>query len=237
MQTEKNSSMKNKSYIGISFIILVFGIIFIPKIINRIKNDDVTKIDRLNTPGQSETSEDLLVKIGKAPKFSLTNQNSETITNKNYEGKVYLIEFFFSTCPTICPIMNKNMVELQNHFEENQNDFGIVSITINPAFDTSEVLNQHAQHLGVKNPNWNFLTGDKEYIYNLANKGFSIFAGENKESEGGFEHSGLFALIDKNGNIRSRKDDFGNPIVYYDGIEAAGIQALKQDIKVLLEEK
>jgi protein SCO1/2 len=234
--TEKNSSMKNKSYIGISFIILVFGIIFIPKIINRIKNNDVTKIDRLNTPGQSETSEDLLVKIGKAPKFSLTNQKGETITNENYNGKVYLVEFFFSTCPTICPIMNKNMVELQNHFE-NQSEFGIVSITINPAHDTSEVLKEHAEHLGVKNPNWNFLTGDKDYIYDLANKGFSIFAGENKESEGGFEHSGLFALIDKNGNIRSRKDEFGNPIVYYDGIEATGIQALKQDIKVLLEEK
>jgi protein SCO1/2 len=132
--------------------------------------------------------------------------------------------------------MNKNMVELQNHFE-NQSEFGIVSITINPAHDTSEVLKEHAEHLGVKNPNWNFLTGDKDYIYDLANKGFSIFAGENKESEGGFEHSGLFALIDKNGNIRSRKDEFGNPIVYYDGIEATGIQALKQDIKVLLEEK
>ncbi|MCB0443878.1 MAG: SCO family protein [Flavobacterium sp.] len=228
--------MKNKSYIGISFIILVFGIIFIPKIINRITNDEVTKIDRLNTPGHSETAEDLLMKIGKAPNFSLINQNGETITNKNYDGKVYLVEFFFSTCPTICPIMNKNMVDLQNHFEK-QNDFGIVSITINPDYDTPEVLKQHAQHLGVTNPNWNFLTGDKVYIYDLANKGFSIFAGENKESDGGFEHSGLFALIDKKGNIRSRKDDFGNPIVYYDGIEASGIQALKQDIKVLLEEK
>ncbi len=228
--------MKNKSYIGISFIILVFGIIFIPKIINRIKNDDVTQIDRLNTSGQSETTEDLLIKIGKAPQFSLINQNGETITNKNYDGKVYLVEFFFSTCPTICPIMNKNMVELQNHFE-GEKDFGIVSVTINPAYDTSEVLKEHAVHLGVKNQNWNFLTGDKQYIYDLANKGFSIFAGENKDSDGGFEHSGLFALVDKNGNIRSRKDDFGNPIVYYDGIEPEGIQALKQDIKVLLDEK
>lgn len=235
MLTEKSNTMKNKSYIGISFIILVFGIIFIPKIINRIKEDDVTKIDRLNTNGPSETTQDLLMNIGKAPQFSLTNQNGEIITNKNYDGKVYLVEFFFSTCPTICPIMNQNMVELQNHFE-NQTDFGIVSITINPAHDTSEILKEHAEHLGVKNPNWNFLTGDKQYIYDLANKGFSIFAGENKDSDGGFEHSGLFALIDKNGNIRSRKDDFGNPIVYYDGIEAVGIQALKQDIKVLLDE-
>ncbi|WP_276976832.1 SCO family protein [Flavobacterium filum] len=227
--------MKNKSYIGISFIILVFGIIFIPRIIKKINQEEVTEIDRLNVPGSKETSEDLLVSIGKAPKFSLTNQDNKIITNEDYNGKVYLVEFFFSTCPTICPIMNKNMVELQNHFE-GEKDFGIVSITINPAHDTPQILKEHAAHLGVKNPNWHFLSGDKDYIYSLANKGFSIFAGENKDSEGGFEHSGLFALIDKKGNIRSRKDDFGNPIVYYDGIEAKGIAALKQDIKVLLSE-
>ena len=227
--------MKNKSYIGISFIILVFGIIFIPRIIKRINQEEVTKIDRLNIPGSKETSEDLLVSIGKAPKFSLTNQDNKIITNEDYHGKVYLVEFFFSTCPTICPIMNKNMVELQNHFN-GEKDFGIASITINPAHDTPQILKEHATHLGVKNPNWHFLSGDKDYIYSLANKGFSIFAGENKDSEGGFEHSGLFALIDKKGNIRSRKDDFGNPIVYYDGIEAKGIAELKQDIKVLLSE-
>jgi protein SCO1/2 len=228
--------MKNKSYIGISFIILIFGIIFIPRIIEKIKQNKVTEVDRLNVPGAKETSEDLLMKIGKAPAFSLTNQDNKTITNKDYQGKVYLVEFFFSTCPTICPIMNRNMVELQNHFKEQQ-DFGIVSITINPAFDNPQILKKHASHLRVNNPNWHFLTGDKDYIYALANKGFSIFAGENKESEGGFEHSGLFALIDKKGYIRSRKDNFGNPIVYYDGIEKKGITALKQDIKVLLNEK
>jgi protein SCO1/2 len=227
--------MKNKSYIGISFIILVFGIIFIPRIIDRIKNDDVTKIDRLNASGQQETSEDLLMKIGPAPKFSLTNQYNQTISNDAYKGKVYLVEFFFSTCPTICPIMNQNMIKIQNHFEGNP-DFGIVSITINPENDTPEVLKAHAEHLGVKNPNWNFLSGDKTYIFDLANKGFNIFAGQNKDVDGGFEHSGLFALIDKKGNIRSRKDDFGNPIVYYDGLEEAGVLALQQDIKVLLEE-
>jgi protein SCO1 len=227
--------MKNKSYIGISFIILVFGIIFIPRIIDRIKNDDVTKIDRLNASGQQETSEDLLMKIGPAPKFSLTNQYNQTISNNAYKGKVYLVEFFFSTCPTICPIMNQNMIKIQNHFEVNP-DFGIVSITINPENDTPEVLKAHAEHLGVKNPNWNFLSGDKTYIFDLANKGFNIFAGQNKDVDGGFEHSGLFALIDKKGNIRSRKDDFGNPIVYYDGLEEAGVLALQQDIKVLLEE-
>ena len=228
--------MKNKSYIGISFIILVFGIIFIPRIIDRIKNEDVTKMDRLNTNGPQETTEDLIMKIGPAPKFNLTNQFNQPISNDAYKGKVYLVEFFFSTCPTICPIMNQNMIKIQDHFKGNPN-FGIVSITINPENDTPEVLKAHAEQLGINNPNWNFLSGDKKYIFDLANKGFNIFAGQNKDVDGGFEHSGLFALIDKNGNIRSRKDSFGNPIVYYDGLEEAGVLALQQDIKVLLEEK
>ena len=227
--------MKNKSYIGISFIILVFGIIFIPRIIERIKNDDVTKMDRLNINGQKETTEDLIMKIGPAPKFSLINQFNQPVTNETYKGKVYLVEFFFSTCPTICPLMNENMIKIQNHFEGNPN-FGIVSITINPEHDTPEVLKAHTEHLGINNPTWNFLSGEKNYIFDLANKGFNIYAGQNKDVDGGFEHSGLFALIDKNGNIRSRKDTFGNPIVYYDGLEEAGVLALQQDIKVLLEE-
>jgi protein SCO1/2 len=227
--------MKNKSYIGISFIILVFGIIFIPRIIDRIKNDDVVKTDRLSVPGQKETSTDLLLEIGKAPKFTLTNQDGKEISEKDFDGKVYVVEFFFSTCPTICPIMNQNMLKLERHFKDNP-DFGIASFTINPDYDTAEVLKSHAEHLGVTSPNWHFLTGDKDYIFGIANKGFNLYAGENKQVAGGFEHSGLFALIDKNGNIRSRKDNFGNPIVYYDGLEDSGIEALKQDIKVLLKE-
>lgn len=81
------------------------------------------------------------------------------------------------------------------------------------------------------------LTGDKKYIFELSNKGFNIFAGESKEKvNGGFEHSGLFALIDKNGNIRCRRDQQGNPILYYDGLEAAGVKAIKEDIQLLLNE-
>lgn len=208
--------MKNKSYIGISFIILIFGIYAIPKIIDRLKGND-------------------LELIGPVPTFELTDQNNKKITNKDYLGKVYVLEFFFSTCPSICPIMNKNMIEIQNDFFGNPN-FGIASITINPENDTPEVLKAHAKQLGVASANWHFLTGDKVYIMNLANNGFNIFAGENSKVNGGFEHSGYFALIDKNGKIRCRKDEQGNPIMYYYGLEKEGVNAIKQDIKLLLEE-
>lgn len=208
--------MKNKSYIGISFIVLIFGIWAVPKIVSKFQKSD-------------------LVEIGPVPEFKLTDQNNKSISDKDYLGKVYVVEFFFSTCPTICPKMNQSMLQLQDEFYGNPN-FGLASITIDPEKDTPQVLKEHADLLGVKHYNWHFLTGDKAYIYSLANKGFNLYAGENSKVAGGFEHSGLFALIDKDGNIRCRKDVQGNPILYYDGLDAAGVEAIKEDIKKLLEE-
>jgi protein SCO1/2 len=226
--------MKNKSYIGISFIILIFGIIFIPKIVDRIKNGSVVQNDRMSLSNDIVKNE-TLQKIGPAPKFELTDQNNVKISNKEYIGKVYVLEFFFSTCPSICPIMNKNMVTIEKEFA-NEKDFGIASISINPENDTPEVLKAHAKKLEVTTANWHFLTGDKDYIFELANKGFNLYVGENNKTLGNFEHSGLFALIDKQGNIRCRKDSQGNPILYYDGLEKKGVEAIKEDIKILLKE-
>jgi protein SCO1/2 len=227
--------MKNKSYIGLSFVVLVFGIIFIPKIINRIKSDTVVQGDRLDAVSNHKKGETGLVTIGPVPKFELTDQNEIKVSNKTYLGKVYVVEFFFTTCPSICPVMNRNMIDIQNKFFGNPN-FGIASISIDPEHDTSKVLKEHAKILGVKSSNWHLLTGDKDYIFNIANKGFNLYAGENKNVNEGFEHSGLFALIDKKGNIRCRKDKFENPILYYDGLDKKGVKAITEDIKKLLNE-
>jgi len=208
--------MKNKySYVGISFIVLIFGIWAVPKIVGRFMKSD-------------------LVEIGPVPAFELTDQNGKKITDKDYLGKVYVVEFFFSTCPTICPKMNQNMLLLQKEYYGNP-EFGVASITINPEYDTPKVLKEHADLLGVKHYNWHFLTGDRDYIFGLA-KEFNMYAGENKQAAGGFEHSGVFALVDKEGRIRCRKDVYGNPILYYDGLEDSGVKAIKEDIKKLLEE-
>jgi len=216
--------MKNYSYIGISLIILVFGIIFIPKIIDRISDNEIVKADRLNkTTTKKRTKTDVsLVYLEidgerkKAPQFSFVNQDGDTIANKDYAGKVYVAEFFFTTCPTICPIMNKNLVEIQNEFEDASN-FGIASFSIDPEHDTPEVLTEYADKYGITDPDWNLLTGDREKIYQVANKGFGIYAGEDASVAGGFAHQGWFALVDQEGYIRSRTDDFGNPIIYYRG--------------------
>jgi len=227
--------LKNKSYIGISFIVLLFGIYAIPKIVNRIKNGDVVKNERLDQGDNASDEVVTLQTIGPAPSYKLTDQNGKTITNADYKGKVYVLEFFFSSCPTICPRMNQSMLQIQNKFFGNPN-FGIASISIDPEHDTPEVLKAHAQTLGVQSSNWHFLTGDKTYIFDLANKGFNLYAGENAKVNGGFEHSGLFALIDKDGKIRCRKDEYGNPILYYDGLDKKGVEAIQHDIAILLRE-
>lgn len=212
---------KSYSYIGISFIILLFGIYAIPKIVQRFQKSD-------------------LEKFGKVPDFEFINQEGKTISNKNYEGKVFVIEFFFSTCPTICPVMNQKMLVLQNTFFGNP-EFGIASISITPEIDTPEILKEYAKNNGITNKNWHLLTGkSEEVVYALSNNGFKLYAGKGEENHGGFEHSGLFALVDKNGFIRSRKDEFGNPILYYRAIEDQGfpdqIKELTEDIKKLLNE-
>lgn len=209
------AAKKNYSYIGITFIVLLFGIWAVPKIVDYF-------------------SEPELAVIGEVPPFSFTDQNGQTITNDSYKGKVYVAEFFFTTCPSICPIMNRNMVKVQNEFYGNP-EMGIASFSIDPEYDTPEVLKEYADSYKVTNPHWHMLTGNKEEIFKLANSGFNLYVGENNEIEGGFEHSGFFALIDQEGKIRSRYDENGNPIIYYDGLEAEGISMLIEDIELLLK--
>ena len=243
----------NYSYIGIALVFLIFGIIFIPRIVDRVTSDDVTREEsrskKVSKQITDNTKLEFLVINGekkKVPSFSFIDQNGQTISNKDYEGKVYLVEFFFTTCPTICPRMSKNLVDIQNNFPNND-DFGIASFTINPDHDTSTVLKEYADSYGISNPNWHFMTGNLDTIYELANVGFNLYAAKDEDAAGGFEHSGNFALIDRAGFIRSRTDPYGNPIIYYKGIISESemydedgteqeITMLKEDIAKLLQE-
>tara|TARA_R110002072_G_scaffold303113_1_gene494128 strand:- start:19038 stop:19721 length:684 start_codon:yes stop_codon:yes gene_type:complete len=224
---------QNYSYIGISFIILLFGIIFIPKILNRINNDGVVDKDRHNLE-RKDMQNDTLAFIGnkKVPAFQFANQNGDSISNADYKGKVYVVEFFFSTCQDICPVMNQNMQKVAKAYPGE--NVGIASISIDPTYDTPGVLKDYAQAYGITHPNWNFLTGDKEEIFQLSNEGFNLYAAEGMDEEDQFQHSGYFALIDQEGNIRSRIDENGNPIIYYDGLSEEGVQMLIEDIEKLL---
>jgi len=238
----------NYNYVWVSLVILVFGIIFVPKIVDRVKDGNVVDSDRMNVKSGDEELAYITLNNQKrrVPSFGFLNQDSLLITDKDYLGKVYVAEFFFTTCPSICPIMTKNLVELQEEFK-GEDAFGVASFSINPRYDRPHVLKKYTEKNGITDLDWHLMTGEQDAIYNLANSGFNIFAAEVPNAPGGFEHSGLFALIDKEGYIRSRMDKFGNPIVYYRGVitedqganeegETEQISILKEDIKKLLEE-
>ena len=242
-QLEKTNYMSKKnSYIGISFVILIFGIYVVRNLDDRITNQTIIDSNRLNKKNDVKelTSNNLFV-YNKVPSFEFTNQDGNVINNETYKGKVYVVEFFFTTCPTICPIMNQKMLRIQKEFAENSK-VGIASISITPAIDRQEVLKKYAISNGITHKNWHLLSGkSEETVFNLSNNGFKLYAGvDNKVEHGGFEHSGLFALVDKTGTIRSRKDNQGNPILYYRAIEDGSfpdqINELKEDIKILLNE-
>lgn len=242
--------MKNKkyTYVWVSLVVLIFGIIFIPRIVDRIRDKDVVQENRMHQadPDSQLAYVTLNGQKRKVPDFAFLNQDSLLISNEDYKGKVYLIDFFFTSCPTICPLMSKNLVELQDQFTE-FDEFGVASFTINPEYDTPRVLKEYAEKYGITDMDWHLLTGDSQEILDLANVGFNIYAVADPSVPGGFEHSGLFALVDKEGYIRSRTDEFGNPIIYYRGTiseemgvnsegEEEQISILKEDIRRLLDE-
>ena len=245
--------MNSKKNIIIIILILAFGLVFVHRIIDRVKNDDVSRSESRslkfdNFEKNIEPVAYLLVnkERKKVPDFRFINQNEELVSNKDYLGKVYIVEFFFTTCTTICPIMNTNLVHIQNSFTAFP-DFGIASFSINPEYDTSEVLRLYAQDNGITNSNWNLMTGERNEIYKLANDGFNLYTAASSDFVDGFEHSGYFAIIDKEGYIRSRVDQFGNPKIYYKGSvdfnekldnngEAEEITLLKEDLLKLLNE-
>tara|TARA_B100001057_G_scaffold369440_1_gene373070 strand:- start:16351 stop:17049 length:699 start_codon:yes stop_codon:yes gene_type:complete len=230
--------VKKYSYVGISFIILVFGIWFFPKIMDRIDQSAVSYDKRL------DNFKDLsFVKLNdierKVPGFVFLNQDSIYVSNEDFLGKVFVVEFFFTRCPSICIEMNKNMKILDNEFGY-RDDFGIASFTIDPENDTPKTLKEYSEFIDVKSKNWHFLTGNIKDIYELSNSGFNIFSSINPNVAGGFEHQGFFALIDKNGFLRSRENGMGSPLVYYLGIndeksKLQGIDMIKEDIRKLLE--
>jgi protein SCO1/2 len=217
----------NKQLIAVVVIIIgVIGSVFWLK--NKPKND--------------------LYTVMKVPSFSMTNQNNVTITDRDMLGKVYVVEFFFTSCPTICPIMSQNLRAVED--EINNNNLGFISITIDPKRDTPERLLEYANKIGVKTPNWHHLTSDRESIEKLADQ-FNIYVGKDETTAEGLNHSGKLALVDKEGNIRSRYDKTGVPILFYSGLNYKDpegkepslngkyhpeIELLKEDIKKLLAE-
>lgn len=157
--------------------------------------------------------------------FAFVNQMGDTVTNSDLADKIYVADFFFTSCPTICPTMKKQMLRVYERYGDNPN-FKILSHSIDPTFDTQSVLKDYAEKLGVENAStWNFLTGDQEKIFEIAQTSYITTAMADQEEPGGFVHTGAFLLVDGEGRIRGA----------YDGTKADQVDRLIADIPKLLE--
>ena len=247
MSTSSNSK-KKYTYIWVSTVIFVFGIIVIPSIVDRLQNGEMVEQDRLAGMAVQTTQGLTYVEQNGSrrsiPAFNLIDQDSTSFSSDDLKGKIVVLDFFFTTCPTICPVMSQNMATLQKEFKDQVH---FVSISINSRYDQPSVLREYAARYEAQ-AGWHFLTGDPKQIHELAQQGFYMYTREDEEAAGGFEHSGLFALIDGEGFIRSRKDEYGNPMIYYRGAiteeqgtnsqgETEQISLLREDIKELLKER
>jgi len=158
--------------------------------------------------------------------FSLTNQNGETITQDDYKDKIYVADFFFTTCGTICPVMTNNMKKVQQKILLDD-DIKLLSHTVMPEIDTVAQLKRYAVEKGVLNDKWNLVTGSKKEIYNLARKSYLVAKYDpTKDDAYGIVHTENFALIDKQKRIRG----------HYDGTNEEDIDRLLEDIEILKEE-
>jgi protein SCO1/2 len=159
------------------------------------------------------------------PAFSFLNQDSVVVTNKTVWDKVYVVDFFFTSCPSICPKMKKEMLRVYNKYKANDY-IKILSFSIDPERDSVARLKSYAGKLGIKESSkWSMLTGQKDSIYSLANS-FLVSAAEDPDAPGGHVHSGNFILIDRIGRIRG----------YYDGTSEESVSKLLLDIDILLAE-
>lgn len=156
----------------------------------------------------------------RVPDFSLTNQQGEPLGLSNMAGKIWIADFIFTNCPTICPAMTQEMARLQSEFVADPVYF--VSFSVDPERDTTEVLTRYAKAYGADDRRWHFLTGDKAHIYQLAEQGFSLAAGH-KGSE--ILHSPRFVLVKADGNIHD----------FYDSRSKPAMLRLRRDVKTLLK--
>lgn len=161
------------------------------------------------------------------PPFSFANQHNQTVTNQTVDGHIYLADFFFTSCHSICPLMNKNLSMVYEKFKENKS-VRFLSHTLDPEVDTPEVLLNYAKGLGVDNDQWDFVTGPEDEIYKLAGKeGYFITAVKDSSAMDGINHSGYVILVDKKGHIRD----------HYDLTDAKNIEPLIRDVNLLLHEE
>ena len=211
-----------------TFIFLaLFSVVVIPVFYQLLKVDEKLKIYNPAdvNPRLVDFSMKHITKDHTIADFELTNQNGEKITNKNYKDKIYVADFFFTRCQTICINMAYNMGELQNLYKKDT-EIMFLSHSVTPEIDSVTVLKEYADRKGVIDGKWNITTGAKTHIYELARKSYFAVLDEGTGDENDFIHTEQFVLVDKEKRIRG----------YYDGTEKEDMEKLKKDIVLLKEE-
>lgn len=159
------------------------------------------------------------------PDFNFINQDSQRITQTTFEDKIYVVDFFFTSCPTICPVVKRQMLRVYEKFEEDDDRLLFLSHSVDGRRDSVPRLKIYADNLGVNSERWHFVTGDITEIYEIAEDYFSV-AKEDPEAPGGFDHSGRLILVDQNKHVRS----------FCDGTDAEDVDRFMDDIEKLLDE-
>ena len=159
------------------------------------------------------------------PPFKFVNQYGDSVGSKEVKGKIYVADFFFTSCPSICPIMQRNMLNVYNAYK-NSSDVKIISYTIDPKYDSVKVLKQYADKLGIAGNSWWLLQGKKEQTYSLAKENYLVSVNSDPTVAGGYVHQGYFVLVDKKSRVRGA----------YDGTNVQQVSQLIDDIKTLQAE-
>jgi protein SCO1/2 len=218
--------IQNKLKKGTVLIILLFILTF-PSVLYVILATGETNFIRLPYIGERELAANGKDTIYHSVQpFSFINQDGKTITDKDYDGKIYVADYFFTTCQTICPKMATELLRVQEKFAYTNGLVQILSHTVNPENDSVPVLKSYSEMIHADNSMWNFVTGDKKQLYDMARYSYLVNAMEGNGGPDDFIHSELFVLVDKEKHIRG----------IYDGTDIKAVNDLLDDIKVLIAE-
>ena len=201
--------------INIGWIMVLMGLI-----VSCVEPDN-TPLPVLGIPDIQENGDTILHTI---PEFQFVDQDSNLVTKETFDGKIYVADFFFTSCPSICPIMTREMKRIYDQYPE-ESTLMFLSHSIDTRHDSVPVLKAYADGLDIDDARWKFITGIKEEIFSIANDYFNV-AFENEDAPGGYDHSGKLILVDLNGHIRS----------YCDGTDPESVDRFMLDIDKLLKE-
>lgn len=228
LQTEKENAMLEffKKYKFFAIVMFVLSAIIIITMMQIVKPEETLRIYQPAQVDQTlvDSTKHYVKKYHTIADFALINQNGKTVTQRDYEGKIYVADFFFTTCQTICPIMTDHMAQIQ-HAVKDDDHIRLLSHTVTPEIDSVAQLRKYATEKGVDDLKWNLVTGDRKEIYDLARKSYLV-AKDNPDEEYDLIHTENFVLVDTKKRIRG----------FYDGTDPEAIEQLLKDIRILEKE-